>query len=841
MEDPAIDLSQAPLEDVYKRLQCNENGLSTEEAACRLQQFGSHSERPQKGHEHLIMQFLGHLWNPVCWMLEASAIGLLVLSSGSHRPPDWPAFLGIIFVLCMNSALGVFAERRAFRGVDSLRQSAECTTNIATMANVKRDGVWSEIEVSRLVPGDIIALQTGDTIPVNCRLTSARLYISYPEDNKRLAVGDSCFVGWIIGSGYSEAIVIASGKSLQSHPTRVQSNGGLHEIVAQIGVFCLAIIVLLVVAELLVLYTGFHYSYHRGVNAIFVLLIGGIPIALPTVVGVSLSMGVDELASRGILTTRVAAMEELARVTVLCAEQTAAITEEKYAASDVKAYDPFTESEVRLMAAYAQSTAPSPNPQNPASAVEEWRNEYYGGRPQGHPDIEIAHWKPLCRVDGPIQATYRIKGSTQLRRVAKGLVGHIAEMWTQNHTNALEIQLEEDIEDLARQGVSAIALAYEDVEGDDPEAHGNGFQLVGIVGFRLPLRGGTEQAVADALAMGVQMKMVTSNQLAMAKATGRRAGLGDVMFPAKVFRDEEYLGRPLDALILEATGFGGVFPMDKQKLLQRLRHMGHFCAMISKEVELASAANVSITVNSLGGDFVTTQPCLPAVVDAVHISRQISWRLHGSLIYVSAICIRIVLCFSLLQFIYKIDFPPFMILLVALATDITILTLCVDRAVPGTKPGRWDFTEIISYSTAYGVYLALSTVLFVFTTKTHFFQRKFSLALSPAQPQHDNQLHMLIYLQVAQISHALIFVVHSQRLFFLHRPSTVLLGAFCLAQMGSSIIAAYGNWEFAGVHSVDAGWIGVVWVWNIIWFIPLDLIKLGVGLALRTRNADFLE
>jgi len=289
-------------------------------------------------------------------------------------------------------------------------------------------------------------------------------------------------------------------------------------------------------------------------------------------------------------------------------------------------------------------------------------------------------------VDGPIQVTYRTKGSTQLKRVAKSMSGHVVEMSARNRTTALEDRLEADIEDFARQGMPVLALAYEEVEGDDPEADGNEFELIGIVGFRLPLRENAQQAVAKVLAMGIQMKMVTGYQLAMTKETGRQAGLGDLMFPGRTFMDGEYQGRPLDALILEANGFAGLRPVDKQQLLQRLQHMGHSCAMIRSEVDVASAANVSITINRLGGDFVTMQPCLPAVVDAIRSSRQIFWRLRGCFIYACAICIRTVLCFSLLAFIYKIDFPPFMMFLVALATDIAILTLSVDRAVPSTKP-----------------------------------------------------------------------------------------------------------------------------------------------------------
>jgi len=93
---------------------------------------------------------------------------------------------------------------------------------------------------------------------------------------------------------------------------------------------------------------------------------------------------------------------------------------------------------------------------------------------------------------------------------------------------------------------------------------------------------------------------------------------------------------------------------------------------------------------------------------------------------------------------------------------------------------------------------------------------------------NDPQLHMIVYLQVAIISQALIFVTRSHGFFFMERPSTALLVAFALAQLISSIIASFADWGFTSIHSVSAGWIGIVWVWNIVWFIPLDWIKFAM-------------
>jgi len=161
------------------------------------------------------------------------------------------------------------------------------------------------------------------------------------------------------------------------------------------------------------------------------------------------------------------------------------------------------------------------------------------------------------------------------------------------------------------------------------------------------------------------------------------------------------------------------------------------------------------------------------------------------------------------------------------------MTLSVDRVLPSMTPDSWNLAEIFAYAVAYGLYLTLSTiVLVIIILETTFFQDKFGVSLenapgTPVDP-NDRQLHMVVYLQVAIISQALIFVTRSHSFFFMERPSAALFIAFCIAQLISSIIAAYGDWGFTKIHSVSGGWIGIVWIWNIIWFLPLDLIKFAM-------------
>ncbi|GAA5831719.1 hypothetical protein JCM11251_000807 [Rhodosporidiobolus azoricus] len=140
-----------------------------------------------------------------------------------------------------------------------------------------------------------------------------------------------------------------------------------------------------------------------------------------------------------------------------------------------------------------------------------------------------------------------------------------------------------------------------------------------------------------------------------------------------------------------------------------------------------------------------------------------------------------------------------------------------------------------TYAFAYGLYLAAGTIAF-FCLIVHTTWCTDKFGVSNITDHNDPELHMIIYLQVAQISQALIFITRSHGFFFMERPSVALFLAFCLAQLISSIIAAYGDWGFTSVRGVSGGWIGITWIWHIVWFFPLDFVKFGVRAAVGAWN-----
>ncbi|KDN47421.1 hypothetical protein RSAG8_03561, partial [Rhizoctonia solani AG-8 WAC10335] len=750
---------------------------------------------------------LGFMWNPLSWVMEGAALVAIALSNGGGRAPDWPDFVGIVLLLLINSAIGFYEERNAGNAVKALMDS------LAPKAKVRRDGKWPEIGSAVLVPGDMVAFKIGDVVPTNYCLTEA---INGSIDQAALTgEGSTC------KQGEAEGVVISTGgNTFFGHAASLvgqddDTTGHLQKILAQIGSFCLVSIGIFVILEIMILYPRFHYSYCRSLDNILVLLIGGIPIAMPTILSITMAVGAQQLAKHKAIVTHITAIEELAGVTILCSDKTSTLTTNKLTIDKdlVKTYGPFSPQDIILLAAYASRTKNQ-------DAIDQCVVSTLDDPACACARIKLLDFKPF----NPKAKAKELSG--KLKRVTKGMTGIIIELCSRNKTKEVKNQLETDVTKFASCGLHGLAVAYEELDHDNFEGEGNGFKLIGLLAIFDPPREDTKQTIDDAIALGVKVKMVTGDQLAITKETGRCLSLSDHMYPAKVLKD----GPPpsgkhmsLDDMIMDADRFVGVFPKHKYEIVKCLQGLCHLCAMTgdgANDTPALSHANVGIAVEGAtdaargAADIILNEPGLSTIVHAIRGSHQIFQRMCNYAIYTCAVTIRIIVCFAILAFAYQFDFPPFMALIIALLNNGTIMTLSIDHVLPSNTPDTWDLAEIFAFAVAYGLYLTLSTiVLVIMILETNFFENKFGVALesevdaNSRKDHNDHQLHMIVYLQ---------------------HPSTALLGAFAIAQLVSSIIATYADWGFTEIHSISGGWIGIIWIWNIIWFFPLDWIKFAM-------------
>ncbi|KAE8651540.1 ATPase 8, plasma membrane-type-like [Cucumis sativus] len=840
-----IDLERIPIEEVFEQLKCNRNGLSSDEGEKRLQIFGPNKLEEKK--ESKFLKFLGFMWNPLSWVMECAAIMAIVLANGGGKPPDWQDFVGIVVLLIINSTISFIEENNAGNAAAALM------AGLAPKTKVLRDEKWSEEEAAILVPGDLISIKLGDIVPADARLLegdplkidqSALTGESLPVTKNP---GDEVFSGSTCKQGEIEAIVIATGvhtffgKAAHLVDSTNQV-GHFQKVLTAIGNFCICSIAIGMLIEILVMYPIQNRAYREGIDNLLVLLIGGIPIAMPTVLSVTMAIGSHRLAEQGAITKRMTAIEEMAGMDVLCSDKTGTLTLNKLTVDKtlVEVFSKNTDADTLLLLAARASRVENQD------AIDASIVGMLGDPKEARSGITEVHFLPFNPVEKRTAITY-IDSNGNWHRSSKGAPEQIIDLCDlkgERRKKAHNI-----ISNYADRGLRSLAVARQTVLEKTKESTGEPWDFVGLLPLFDPPRHDSAETIRRALELGVNVKMITGDQLAIGKETGRRLGMGTNMYPSSSLlgqsKDEAIASIPVEELIEKADGFAGVFPEHKYEIVKKLQERKHICGMTGDGVNDAPAlkkADIGIAVADAtdaargASDIVLTEPGLSVIVSAVLTSRAIFQRMKNYTIYAVSITIRIVLGFLLVALIWKFDFSPFMVLIIAILNDGTIMTISKDRVKPSPMPDSWKLNEIFATGVVLGTYMAVMTVVFFWLAyQTDFFPKTFGVKHIS---ENLAELNSALYLQVSIISQALIFVTRSRSWSFVERPGLLLVGAFLIAQLLATIIAVYAEWDFARIHGVGWGWAGVIWIYSIITYFPLDILKFIIRYALSGKAWD---
>src|SRR5271163_758085 len=346
--DAKNDLKSLPMAEVEKKLESSPDGLSQAEATKRLTQYGPNELEEKK--QNVLLKILSYFWGPIPWMIEVA-----VVLSGVVR--HWPDFFIILILLVSNAAVGFFEERQAGDAIEALK------ARLAIKARVKRDGNWVTPPAKDLVPGDAIRLRLGDIVPADARLLdgdevsvdqSALTGESLPATRKS---GDAVFSGSIIRRGEVDALVYATGGK-----TYFGRTAELVETAVTVSHFQKAVLKIgdyLIVLALIMVAVIVGLSIYRGeailstLQFALVLTVAAIPVAMPTVLSVTMAVGARKLAKKQAIVSKLVAIEELAGVDVLCADKTGTLTQNKLSLGAPFCLDKITPDEVILAGALA--------------------------------------------------------------------------------------------------------------------------------------------------------------------------------------------------------------------------------------------------------------------------------------------------------------------------------------------------------------------------------------------------------------------------------------------------------------------------------------------------------
>src|SRR5271170_7049018 len=447
--DAKDDLKSLPLPEVEKKLESSPNGLTQAEAARRLTQYGPNEIEERKTNP--LLKFLSYFWGPIPWMIEVA-----VILSGVVR--HWPDFGIILLLLMANAAVGFWEERQASDAIAALK------ARLAIKARVKRDGKWTDPAARDLVPGDVIRMRLGDIVPADARLLdgdsievdqSALTGESLPVTAKP---GGAVFSGSIIRQGEIDAIVYATGLNTYFGKTaqmveQAHTVSHFQKAVLNIGDYLIVLAVTLVVLILAV-------ALFRGDKVLttlefcLVLLVAAIPVAMPTVLSVTMAVGARLLAKKEAIVTRLSAIEELAGVDVLCSDKTGTLTQNKLTLGDPFTVNGILPNQAILYGALASRAEDKDTID--LAVIGGVKDE------KALKSYQVLHFKPFDPVHKRTEATVKGTDGKQFF-VAKGAPQVILQM--AKNAGEVKAAVDKAVKEFAGRGFRSLGVARADQEG----------------------------------------------------------------------------------------------------------------------------------------------------------------------------------------------------------------------------------------------------------------------------------------------------------------------------------------------------------------------------------------
>jgi H+-transporting ATPase len=804
------DAKKADIDELLKKLAANQKGLSSSEAEKRLQQYGPNEIQEKKANP--LKKFLGYFWGPIPFMIEAAVIMSAVIQR-------WPDF-GIIFTLLMvNAIVGFWQEHKAGNAIELLKQ------RLALKARVLRDGKWQEMPAGKLVPGDIARLRLGDIIPADVKLIdgdylltdeSALTGESLPVEKHLSDVG---YASSIVKQGEMSALVVNTGtRTFFGKTTKLveeaKTPSHFQKAISKIGDYLILLAIGLVIVIFLV-------SIFRGQNVLeiiqfaLILTVASIPAALPAVLSVTMAIGAIALAKKEAIVSKLVSIEEMAGMDVLCSDKTGTITKNALTIGGTKPYAEFSENDVLLFGALASRE----EDQDPIDKAILAKTKSTPAIEDSINRIKVTSFKPFDPVVKRTEATVQGEDGSQFK-VTKGAPQAILALI--EDTKATNDKLTEDVDEFAKKGYRALGVAQTDKE--------NRWQFAGLIALFDPPREDSAETIKTAQSMGVSVKMVTGDHIAIAKETSRQVNLGkDIVLPAA------FLDRPdseAQRVVEEAEGFAEVFPEHKYRIVELLQRKGHIVGMTGDGVNDAPAlkkANAGIAVEGAtdaaksAADLVLTKPGLSVIIDAIKESRKIFQRMTNYGTYRIAETIRVLLFMTASIIIFQFyPVTALMLVLLALLNDLPIMTIAYDNVKYSDKPEKWDMRTLLGIATFLGI-------IGVFSSFGILYIGLMVLKLDPLV------LQSFIYLKLSVAGHLTVFVARTKGPFWSVKPAKPLLFAVIATQLVATVITVYGIL----LPAMGWGLALLVWGYALSLFIVTDFAKVRLYKLLDHTGIKF--
>eukprot|EP00598_Pedospumella_elongata_P004046 CAMPEP_0184967086 /NCGR_PEP_ID=MMETSP1098-20130426/584_1 /TAXON_ID=89044 /ORGANISM="Spumella elongata, Strain CCAP 955/1" /LENGTH=932 /DNA_ID=CAMNT_0027488487 /DNA_START=42 /DNA_END=2840 /DNA_ORIENTATION=+ len=835
-------------------------GLTSQEAAKLLERWGRNELEEKTKPKWLI--FLEQLKEPMPIMIWIAAITEAAIM-------NWPDMAILLAIQFINATISFYEITKAGDAVAALKKS------LKPLATVKRDGAWSNIDACIVVPGDLVLLAAGSAIPADCIVNEGVIEVDQAAlTGESLPVtmykGSSCKMGSNVVRGEVEGTVEFTGSNTFFGKTAslLQGDGEL----GNLQKVLLKIVVVLVILSFT--FSGIVFGYLLGsgegitdtISFTVVLIVASIPVAIEIVCTTTLALGSKELSKHGAIVTRLAAIEDMAGMTMLCSDKTGTLTMNKMVIQEETPIYLKGETQYSTLR-YAAMAAKWKEP--PRDALDTMTLSQADLK--SLEDIEQLDFMPFDPVVKRTEGTLRDRKTGKTFKTTKGAPHVLLKLCVHND---IHHKVDNDVIGLGKRGIRALAVAK---TNDNDE-----WEMVGLLTFLDPPRHDTKETIYRALVYGVEVKMITGDHLLIAMETARALDLGDrvegregvvplirgpeglPMLDPITKKAPPHLAKNYGDYIRPGHGFAGVFPEHKFLIVQCLREMGFKTGMTGDGVNDAPAlkrADVGIAVAGstdaarAAADIVLTEEGLSTIVEGIVISRCIFQRMKNFITYRIAATLQLLIFFFIAvlalnprdfqpddwetrehfggeQWPAYFKLPVLMLMLITLLNDGTLISIGYDNVSPSRYPNTWNLPVLFFISSILALVALLSSLILLYLVLDSWNEGSTLKGMGIGDISYG-QITTIMYLKVSISDFLTLFSARTHDGFFWSStPSPILLGAACFSLALSTLLACFwprgevDGQAVTGLAEENPKEFAVyIWLYCIFWWLVQDTAK----------------
>ena len=631
----AEEIISLPSGEVLSRLGTSATGLTTEEAERRLEAYGS-NEIAKKERGSILIEFLSHFKSPLVIILIIAAIVSGVLGELVNA-------IIILSIVLVSVILDFTQEYRAERAAEALRR------RVATMATTFRNGTKQDIEISELVPGDIVALSAGDIVPADARIMSAKDFFvdqsaltgeSFPvekttEPVTNTTIADSgkwnnyLFMGTSITNGTATAVIVKTGASTQYGEIVRKSVERKPETEFERGLRRFGFLIMQVTFALVILVFFVNAFFKRGVleSMLFAvaLAVGLTPELLPMILSINLARGAAAMSKKGVIVKRLASIQNFGSMDVLCADKTGTLTENRVTVIlhvDMEGKDSEKVFLYSLLNSRYQTGLRSPLDE----AILK------------HEEVNTDHYQRIDEIPFDFirkRLSVVVSENQEALLITKGAPEEIARVISHYEldgeiydlTDEARSKIERKYRDLSSQGFRVLGVSYRRV-GESKETYSvadeNDMVFLGFIAFMDPLKETAGESLELLRQSGVKLKVLTGDNEIVTGKICQQLGFQVYQFrrgrkyddtvghitrtievePINIVPSSEIENMNDDALarvVERADIFTRVTPAQKNRIMNALKANGHVVGFLGdgiNDTPSMKVADVSISVTN---------------------------------------------------------------------------------------------------------------------------------------------------------------------------------------------------------------------------------------------------